>query len=328
MKETMTKIHQTVANAKNILIVPHRNPDGDAIGSLSALAHYLTKQGKNFATYCATDTTDKLKKIDYLHIPNFSPSAPTVSNFDVLITVDSGDPEYAGITDFLKNISRRTAVINIDHHPTNTRYGHHNLIIPTAASTTEIIFQLFKHNRWHIDRPIAASLLTGLITDTNNFTNGATSYSALMVASELIRLGANFNQLKNHLIKDKTINILKLWGVVLSRLELHEKNEVTYTYLTLADLHEHNVSENESEGITNFLNGLSEGKMSLIAKETTDGKVKISLRTTHEDVDVSAIAKNFGGGGHRKAAGFSSEKTITETFAQVWKLLEEKEKPV
>jgi len=322
----MSTIHDLVGKAEHILIVPHRNPDGDAIGSLSALAHYLTKQKKNVTLYCATETSDKLKNIDYLHTPKSDSTIFENTKFDLIIVVDSGDPVYAGIAEHLPKFSRRSIIINIDHHPTNTQYGHHNLVVPTAASTTEIIFHLFKYNRWKFDRYIAASLLTGLITDTNNFTNSATTHSALLAASELIRLGANFNQLKNHFIKDKTINILKLWGVVLSRLELHENTEIIYTYLTREDLREHNVSENETEGIANFLNGLSEGRASLIAKESEGGQIKISLRTTQPDVDVSAIAKKFGGGGHKKAAGFSVTGKINEVLENIWKTLAEMEK--
>ncbi|EKD43482.1 MAG: Phosphoesterase, RecJ protein, partial [uncultured bacterium] len=144
-----------------------------------------------------------------------------------------------------------------------------------------------------------------------------TSESAMAAAGDLIRRGGNINLINEHVVRNKSINLLHLWGAVLNRLNKHEALDMVYTYITQADLTTHLVSENDSEGIANFLNNLDEGKMALILKETSDGKIKGSFRTTKDDVDVSALAKKMGGGGHKKAAGFSTIGTIHEVLEKI-----------
>jgi phosphoesterase RecJ-like protein len=164
---------------------------------------------------------------------------------------------------------------------------------------------------------MATALLTGIITDTDNFTNSATSDTAMAAAGDLIRKGGNLNMINEQVVRNKSINLLRLWGEILNRLNKHEALDMVYTYITQVDLKVHQVDETDSEGIANFLNNLDEGKMSLILKETQDGKIKGSFRTTKDDVDVSALAKKLGGGGHKKAAGFSIAGTIDEVMKKI-----------
>ena len=120
-------------------------------------------------------------------------------------------------------------------------------------------------------------------------------------------------------MQNKSIHLLKLWGIVLSRLNKKPDTDIAYTYLTNKDLAEHGASDADVEGISNFLNKLNDATISLFMKETEDGKIKGSFRTTHDDVDVAAVAKLFGGGGHKKAAGFSLPGKLVET-EQGWKI--------
>ena len=175
---------------------------------------------------------------------------------------------------------------------------------------------------------MALALLTGLITDTENFSNPGTTEHSLKVASELIRHGANFNSLKNWFLHDKPVEALKLWGVALSRLTKNESLDIVYTFITLEDLKTHNASEAESEGIANFLNSAGEGRASLVLKETWDGKIKGSFRTTRDDFDVSLIASALGGGGHKKASGFLIADGIDEALAKIWETIEKTKESV
>jgi phosphoesterase RecJ-like protein len=208
-------------------------------------------------------------------------------------------------------------IINIDHHATNEHYGQINLVIPTAASTTEVLFHYFRNNNIFVNPKMATSLLTGLATDTSNFSNSATSAIALAVGGELIRSGGNYNLINDATIKNKSIEVLRLWGKVFSRLVKDERTGITYTFITKTDLDEHQVSEAESEGIANFLNNLENTSIAMILRETADGKIKGSFRTTRSDIDVSALAKKLGGGGHKKAAGFNTDGTIEEVIAKI-----------
>lgn len=301
--------------AKKIMIVPHQNPDGDAIGAATAFHEYLNELGKEIVIFCVTSVTAKL-----LFVPNSTrvvqdPAVFQDKSIDTIVVLDSGDLRYAGIAELVKN--HPATIINIDHHATNEQYGRYNLVLTTAASTTEILFHFFRHNGVRVNQRMATSLLTGLTTDTGNFTNGATSQSALTVGGELIRSGGNYNLINNATVRDKSINTLRLWGRVLGRLQKDETTEITHTYLTLADLAEFGVPDNESEGISNFLSNIENAKLTLILRELPDRQVKGSFRTTRNDVDVSALAKQLNGGGHKKAAGFTQDGTIDEILQKI-----------
>ena len=317
------QIHNEILQAKKILLVPHQNPDGDAHGSVSCFSHYLNSINKPHSIFCLTESTPKLNSLPHLVDIPTDDSVWQDDSHDLILVVDSGDLKYAGIYNYIKKLKHDPLIINIDHHPTNNYFGHINLVVEKSSSTTEIIYGFLKYNNIKIDKNMAASLLTGLITDTENFTNPGTTTNSLKVASDLIKKGANFNTIKTWFLRDKTFASLKLWGVVFSRLEKHEKHEIVYTYITKRDLEENEASESEAEGIANFMNNLGDGKASLILKERTGGSVKGSLRTTSDNFDVSEIAKALGGGGHKKASGFTLEDvSMDEAFDKVWQTVE------
>lgn len=308
-------IHSHILKAEKIVIVPHQNPDEDAIGAATALLEYLTTLNKEAVIFCVTPVNTRLNFIPHSRQVTMDATVLNNSEVDTIITVDSGDLRYAGVDKLLAN--HQATIINIDHHATNERFGEINLVIPTAASTTEILFHYFKHNHIAISAPMATSLLAGLTADTGVFTNSATSATALAVGGELIRCGGNYNIINTATIKNKSIETLRLWGKVLSRLSWDESSGITHTFITRNDLEEHKVGEAESEGIANFLNNLENSGIALLLRETDDGKVKGSFRTTQNDIDVSALAKTLGGGGHKKAAGFTASGTIAEVLNQI-----------
>ena len=322
MQRTVKHIHNEIKKADKILLICHQNPDGDALGSISALAHFLDLEGKQYETFCLTESSKHLCALPHIVIPSSNKSIWQNANHDLIIVLDSGNLEYAGVDKYIEKLNHEPIIINIDHHPTNNRFGSYNLVVEEASSTTEILYFFFKYNNIEITKNMAMALLTGLITDTENFSNSGTTENSLKVASDLIHRGANFNQVKTWFLKNKPVTALKLWGVVLSRLTLHEKHEIIYTYITQNDIKSHGGNEEESEGIANFLNNLSEGKASLILKEQVNGKIKGSLRTTREGVDVSAIAEELGGGGHKKAAGFSIDGPVEDALNQIWQTVE------
>ena len=315
MIHTAKQINHHLLGAKKVVIVPHQNPDGDALGSAAALTDYLVSLGKNPQIFCPAPILKKMQFLPYLERVIYTPAVFEDLSIDTIIVLDSGDLRYAGIDHLIK--THPADIINIDHHHTNERYGKINLVVPTASSTSEIVFNFFKHNHIGLNHKVATALLTGLVSDTDNFSNGATSSEALSIASELIRAGGNLNLINGWTLKNKTPDVLRLWGATLSRLTRHEGLDLAYTYLTREDLIKNNVSESESEGIANYLNNLDGVKISLILKETEDGKIKGSFRTTRDDTDVSALAKKLGGGGHKKAAGFTTGGTIKEVLAKI-----------
>lgn len=316
MDHIAKQIHHHLKQAKLIIIIPHQNPDGDALGAATALYEYLQGLEKTVHIFCATALPPG--RWNFLQHSGRVTTNPEVFNLvgvDTIIVVDSGDLRYAGVEALVKNHS--ATIINIDHHATNEHFGHFNLVIPTAASTTEVLYRFFKIGQAKLNKKVATSLLTGLITDTDSFSNAATSAEMMHAASDLIRYGGNLQTVTKATLKNKSLNTLRLWGVILERLKKHEPLNLAYTYMTRADLATHGLSDSESEGIANFLNHLEDSKIALMLKETTDGKIKGSFRTTHDDIDVTVFAKRLGGGGHKKAAGFTTDGTIEEVLNRI-----------
>jgi len=313
MHRTAQQIHNHIKSVNKLTLVSHPNPDGDTLGAAMAFAEYLQTLGKEVQIFCLTPVSDKFNFLNNIHL--VSTDTAVFLEQDTITVLDCGDLRFAGVAEILKD--NAATIINIDHHATNAKYGHLNMVIPEAASTTEVVYGFFKTNNIRITSTMATALLTGLITDTDNFSNSATSYTSLTAASELLRLGANWTTIHHSLVQNKSIALLKLWGLILSRLNKKENSDMAYTYLTIKDLVQYGMNDDDVEGISNFLNKLDGAKISLFIKETADGRIKGSFRTTNDDVDVSALALKMGGGGHKKAAGFTTDGTIENVINKI-----------
>jgi len=306
---------------RGVIIVCHQNPDGDALGSAAAFYEWLAPL-KPTRVFCATPVQPRWY---YLPAAEMTTTDRTIfqnKNYDTILVLDSGDPRYAGIEKEVK--TRPMTVVNIDHHPTNERFGDINCVNPTMSSTCEIAYNYFRAAEIHLNRRAATALLTGIITDTDSFTNSATTASSLAAAAELIRQGGDMKSVHNCTIRNKSLGSLKLWGMALSRLTRAADGDTVYTHLGTKDWTDTGADEAESEGIANFLNNLDDTKIALILKETADGKIKGSMRSTRADADLATIAKKMGGGGHKKAAGFTAPGTMDEVLSKLLDTIEKK----
>lgn len=320
MQHISRQIHKHLQTSQRAVIVIHQNPDGDALGSAAAFLEYLESMQITADIFCTTAATQKLNYLPHYKKINNDINLFKNPTIDTIIVLDTGDLRYAGIAAIVKNHS--AVIINIDHHPTNENYGYFNLVNPLASSTAEIIFHFFKHNHLTPNHRQATALLSGLITDTSNFTNSATNPIAMQIAGELTRAGGNLNLVNIRTNQDKSLASLKLWGLAFNRLTHWPEKDLVYTYLTQKDFTDTGATENESEGIANFLNNLNDVAVILILKETADGKTKGSFRTTKNEIDVSLWAKNLGGGGHKKAAGFTIEGTTNFAWEKIKNILQ------
>lgn len=314
------KIKDEINKASEIIVIAHRNPDGDALGSLLGIGHYLKSTGTAHTLFCISPTPEYLQ---------FLPDHEKISNdetilldkeYDLVIILDSGDLKYAGVEKHFHQLKGLPVVINIDHHPTNTYYGHVNLVHPKASSTSELIYHFLDHLRTPINKEMATSLLTGILTDTGSFSNLSTTPSSLEVSSRLMALGARVKEIVANTLQNKSLMQLQLWGRALSRLKQNRETGIVTTVLTQKDFTELGMDEDSTEGISNFLNNVEQAKAIIVFREKSDGTIKASLRTTHPGVDVSKIAKFFGGGGHKKAAGFTMKGKLQET-ENGWKIV-------
>jgi bifunctional oligoribonuclease and PAP phosphatase NrnA len=315
MKHVSKQIYKQLSQAKKIVLVPHQNPDGDTLGSVAATMQLLKKMNKEYITFCATSVSEKLAFLPHVSEVTNDEQIWQDENIDTVLVFDSGDLRYAGVADFVSKMKSKPIVMNIDHHNTNEYYGDFNLVMDEESSTTAILYRFFIYNNIEVDQKMATGLLTGLMTDTDNFTNSGTTIASMLIAGKLIERGADVKKIKESIFKDKSVSSLRLWGEVFARLTHHEETDIVHTFVTVKDLSKHNVLDSAIEGIANFMNNLQEGKAGLILKELEDGNVKGSFRTTRNDTDVSAYAKHLGGGGHKKAAGFTVEGPI-ETAAE------------
>ncbi len=308
------QILDRLAQARHIVTVSHRHPDGDTIGAALALAHYGKRLGKTVDCFCVDPPPDHLRFLPGAQTLGPNHTVWLMPEVDVVIVVDASDLTYAGVDQFIKQLPTDATVINIDHHITNTGFGHLNLVDGTASSTCEIVYHLL-NGAQAVDRTIATCLLTGLITDTGSFSNLATTASAIDTASALLAKGANHSQIAKAALQHRPYYTLKLWGRALERLQEDPATGMIVTAITLDDIHECNADEEAVAGISNFLNSLEEAadRAVLVLTQSQPGIIKGSLRTTNPLLDVAAFAKLHGGGGHKKAAGFTVQGTLTIT---------------
>jgi len=306
MKEflpVMEEIRQLILAKQKIIVVAHQKPDGDCLGALSAMGLFLKRLNKDYVLFCKDLIPEKS---DFLPLMHEVTSDVTIfdSRPDLIIVLDSGDLKYAGVDELVAKTN--CPIINIDHHFSNPNYGDSNLVIFEKSSVCEIIYDLFNIWRVLLDKDIATALLNGMIFDTEVFSNAATHLSTLRAAAQLLNLGARQQQVKTSFLRNKTLGLLKLWGKGFERLTFNPKYKLAFTVLLPADFADSGVAASESgQGLSNFFNDLTGVDIVLVLIDYGSGIVKGSLRTTHDDVDVSALAKIFGGGGHRKASGFS-----------------------
>ncbi len=320
---TSRHLYEIVKSSRSLLLIPHQKPDGDALGSSTAFAEWLSSIGKPYQFYCATDSPKNFAYIPHVSEITSNPAVWKDQNFDTVVVFDSGDLRYAGVAALIGGLPNKPTILNIDHHATNEMYGEVNLVGTHFSSTCEVVFQFFTLNEIPINSSMATSLLTGLITDTDHFTNAATSSASLDVASFLMNKSGKHHHIKETIYNRTSLDAFKLWGEMFERLQKNDDLELVYTYLTQADLKKFSLNESEAEGMSNFMNAISEGKAGLLLKEVEENTWKGSFRTTSDEVDVARIAKALGGGGHKKAAGFTVQGTREEAFEKIFQIMKE-----
>lgn len=317
--QIIKKIHTLISESSNILLISHRNPDGDTLGAGLALAHFLKGLDKNFAVFCRDPLPTFLSFLsgfDGIEIGK----APELSSFDLVIALDCSDLEQTGLVKELGEYPKKR-IINIDHHLTNTNYGQHNLVFPDCVSTTVVLYQVFDKLKINIDKVTATCLLTGILTDTGNLSSPSTGNEALKIASRLVAKGAQVRQINHCIIKNKSLAILKLWSRVFLRIKKAEDLDLAWTFITKGDIKECGVDELATEGISNFFNFITDSSVFLVLREVEAGMIKGSLRTTKNFIDVSKFAKIMGGGGHRWAAGFRLKGDLASNRGGDWKIV-------
>ncbi|KAA3662943.1 MAG: bifunctional oligoribonuclease/PAP phosphatase NrnA [Chloroflexi bacterium] len=311
MSLTTNKIQQAVEQAEQILLITHVDPDGDAIGSITAVALALTQLGKQVTLACDNRSPSRFK---YLAMSgDLQQSLDETQTYDLLIAVDCGDELRMGKV-FAQMVGERPFLINIDHHITNTQFGDVNLVNPVATSTTEMLYKLFTNLEWPISPEIALSLLTGLVTDTLGFRTVGVTPITMKTASALMDAGADLSLVTMQALNLKPLSTLKLWKSGLNNLQLDDG--LIWTSISNDEREESGYTSASTGGLVNLMADIDQAAMSAVLLEMPNGVVRVGFRC-RPPYSVSDLAADLGGGGHPLAAGCTLLMPLDEAEALV-----------
>ena len=300
---------------ERFLVTSHENPDGDALGSLLAMHLALVELGKDSVMVLAGEAPLP-GEYGFLDVvgAGLLREVPADLLERVLVAVDCA--QETRLTD--ARLLDVPVVVNIDHHHDNTRFGTVNLVADEASSTAELLADIFAEAGLSLTPAIAEALYTGLVTDTGRFQYTNTTPTALRLAADLVEAGADFHRVFQGVYESMHFAKLKLLARALGRASLHADGRVVISYLLRDDFGEVGAAEPYSEGIIDVLRAVEGVELAALIREPprdSGPARKISLRSSTDRVDVSAIARKSGGGGHRQAAGFSSDLSLEEVIA-------------
>lgn len=310
-----SKIKEYLEKNQNILILLHQSPDGDTISSSLALATYFRRMGKK-VDLAVNDDIPKI--FEFLIKEEEIKKDFLLGDYDLIFAVDCGDAMRTGFPVRLEKISATKPLINIDHHIRNNlhKIAKLNIVDETASATAEIIYEILKELKAKIDSKIATFILAGIYYDTGGFQHSNVTGRTLSIVSECISCGGRISLVSKNISSSKKTAGLRLWGLALRRMVV-KKNGIVFTYLSKKDLLEVGAQAEDASGIVNLINTVPQSRVALLLIETPDGKIKASLRTEEDKVDVSKLARIFKGGGHRKAAGFTIEESLESLVAKI-----------
>ncbi len=295
-------IKTRLADAKKVVIASHVRPDGDAVGSLLALGMALQAAGKTVEMILADGVPSSFK---FLEGSSQVKKEPT-SGHDTFITVDCADFKRTGKV--FENFGQPD--INIDHHKTNENFGKLNLIEAEEVATAAILTNHLPEWGLTISKPVAAALLTGIITDTLGFRTSNVTPEALRQSAVLMEAGVDLPEIYMQSLVRKSFPAAKYWGAGLSSLE--SKNGIVWGTLTLNDRKSAGYGGNDDADLINMISAIDGNKVGMVFVEQTNNHVKISWRALQPGIDVSPIAKHFNGGGHAAAAGADIEGKLVD----------------
>jgi phosphoesterase RecJ-like protein len=314
MNESINRaILSRLAEAKEILVASHVRPDGDAVGALLGLGLALQDSGKKVQMVLADGVPSSFK-----HLEGAQQIKTAIDGkFDTFITVDCADFKRTGKP--FEAIGQPD--INIDHHVTNEKFGRINLIEGEEVATSAILTNHLPIWGFQITRPIAAALLTGIITDTLGFRTSNVTPESLRQAAALMETGVDMPELYMRGLVRRSYAATRYWGGGLSKLS--KKSGIVWGTLTLEDRKAAGYSGNDDADLINIISAIDGFKVGMIFVEQSNQRIKISWRALEPGIDVSPIAKFFGGGGHAAAAGADVDGTLEEVQTKVLRKTQE-----
>jgi phosphoesterase RecJ-like protein len=320
--EALRRAAEVLSGAEEVALACHMNPDADALGSMLGLSNDLRSKGITTVCSYGNEPLDLPRWVSLLpgneHLvpPSAFPAEPAV-----MVTCDCASFDRLGVLG--ASASRAGELIWIDHHRSNEGYGSVRLVDPDASSTCEMVFRLLETMGGGFDRDVAVCLYAGLVTDTGRFQYQATTPETLRVAARLREHDFDHAALVRAMYEDNDPAFLRLLGTALGRMTEVPEASVVWTYITQADLAEAGVGPGDTDDLIDVLRTARDVDVAAVLKQQRDGRFKVSVRSRGGH-DLSAVASSFGGGGHRLAAGYTSEHGPAGTIEELVQALGQK----
>ena len=309
----LSAVAEAIRSHDRFLVTTHENPDGDALGSLLSAKLGLDALGKDSVMYLAGEAPLP-REYSWMPLGDLRRSLPDDAASRVLLALDCANESRLGPDPEVLHTA--PLVVNVDHHHDNTRFGAVNLVVADASSTGEIVRDLLRELGVDLTPEIAEALYIALVTDTGRFQYTNTTPKALRLAAELVEAGADVHKIFQGVYESVQFAKLKLLARALERAQVYEGGLLVISYLLRGDFAEVGAAEPYSEGIIDYLRAVEGADMAALIREPPrgDGPARrVSLRASADELDVSKIARASGaGGGHRQAAGFSSDDSIED----------------
>jgi phosphoesterase RecJ-like protein len=311
----MEPILQSIKAAGRLLVASHKDPDGDAVGSLLAMGLALLRLGKQTTLYNASPIPAVYQFLPAVGRIQRGLDAP--ENYDAAVILDCGDLSRVG--EDWPLVSRVPVIINIDHHVSNTGFGTLQLIDGHACATAELVARLIRALAVPLDREMATCIYTGILTDTGSFRFSNTNSAAFAISREMMEFGVDPYGVAQHVFGSYSLGRIKLLNLALNSIEISGNGRLSLMTVTRRMLAETQTQQEDVDGLINYARRIEDVRVAALIQEQTNGlatpdgraRFHVSLRSDGS-VDVAALAGAFGGGGHHSAAGFQIEATLPD----------------
>lgn len=310
------EFEKMLQEGNSFLVLPHVSADGDAIGSSLGMGNFLKTHGKKVRVVMDEKTPDKYQFLDQDNVLEIFDSKKDYSA-DICIALDTGDIRRLGDR---QKIFDSPITWNIDHHKTNTEFALNNFVDLNAASTGEIVFGIYKYFKTEIDKKTAKALFTAISTDTGGLRYSNTTPSSMRICADLLDTGIDIAEISHRVFDMTPYRKLLLKSVAIENMRLHFSGKLALITLKSEDFAFLMGKDEYFDGIVNIANN-TEGVMAgILMRETSNGEIKVNLRSSTDEIDVAMFANSNGGGGHIRAAGFSvTDRDFNEVYDQIIK---------
>ena len=321
MSDIFKQIIQLAVNSRKILITSHMDPDGDSIGSQLALKDWLESlsaeskilnQGKISSKYLFLDDKKTIESIDEFSEKGYAA--------DLAFVLECPNLERTG--KIKKLITDKCKIVNLDHHPDNSSFGYVNYVDTHAGALGEIIYELLSFAGFQLTKNAATRLYAAIITDTGRFSFSNTTFRSLKICSELINYGADPKEINHQIYYNNSESALKLLGFTLQNIKTYNEGKIACMIIKQEDLENFKISTGETEGLVDYSLYLRGAEVGVLFTQKNDSLTKVSLRSQNS-FDVSSLARIFGGGGHRNAAGCTIYQDLNSTRDLILQKIEE-----